>query len=286
MNIIKTRYANIQTSFTGGYFITPPSIVSPYAAGTVKPEVLQAGLNAVNLVRFIAGVPDDVVLDDGYTDLCQHGAVLLNINNVLSHYPTKPSDMPQDFYDKAYEATTHANISTNNLPTRGVELYMQDEDEDNYQIVGHRRWILNPAMKKTGFGVGLNRMGVMYSFDMSRSPAADYDYVAWPSPVAFPLAYVKYNTPWSITVNTQKYGSSFSGVAVTLKDIRRNIVYSSTAGNMYFNVNTDGAGVPNAIIFRPELSSSFNYQDGDEFEVTVTGLSKPLSYTVKFFSMP
>jgi hypothetical protein len=295
---IRTRYTSIQTNFPGGYFITAPSITSPYAAGKVKSEVLQAGLDAVNLVRFIAGVPDDVELDDEYIDLCQHGAVLLNANNVLTHYPAKPANMPQNFFNKGYEATTNANIATVQLPSRSVYLYMEDDDASNYTVVGHRRWILHPFMKKTGFGVGATEMGVMYSTDgwsWSSSSTVDYEYIAWPSPGAFPLTFINNNTPWSITVNAQKYGTpNYNNVVVTLKDLTRGTVWTfsentvnqpNTLRTMYFNVNTQGTGIANAIIFRPNLSSSFQYSDGDELEVTVTGLNMPLNYTVKLFSM-
>jgi hypothetical protein len=219
----------------------------------------------------------------------------MNANNVLAHYPEKPEDMPQDFFDKGYQATSRSNITTGQSPSKSVYDYMDDSGSNNYASVGHRRWILNPAMKKTGFGIGATRMGAMYSFDRSRSPAAGYSYIAWPSPDVFPLTFISNNTPWSITVNAQEYGTpDYSKVVVALKDINRGTVETfskdtpnqpNTARAMHFNVNTDGYGISNAIIFRRELSSSFQYSDGDEFEVTVTGLSKPLSYTVKLFSM-
>nr|AGS52970.1 hypothetical protein [uncultured bacterium contig00028] len=297
MNAIRTRYANIQTSFSGGYFITVPSNTLPYAAGKVKNEVLQAGLNATNLARFIAGIPDDVELDDGYTDLCQHGVVLMDANGDVTHSPAKPADMPQAFFDKGYQAASRSNLSSGELPSESVNSYMRDEEDYNYQVVGHRRWILNPKMKKTGFGVGSTgmRMGCMYAFDESRSPAVDYEYIAWPSPGVFPLTFINKNTPWSITVNTQKYGTpNYNNVVVKLKDINRGTTETfskntpnqpNTLRTMHFDVNTQGYGIANAIIFRRELSSSFQYSDGDEFEVTVTGLSRPLSYTVKLFSM-
>jgi hypothetical protein len=219
----------------------------------------------------------------------------LNVTNVLTHYPEKPANMPQNFFDKGYQATTHSNLSTERVPSTTVYRYMEDSSGDNHIIVGHRRWILNPQMKKTGFGVGATGMGAMYSTDKSRSSTVEYEYIAWPSPGVFPLTFIGNNTPWNITVNTQKYGTpDYNSVVVTLKNLNRGTIETfskntsnqpNTARTNYFNVNTNGYGISNAIIFRPELSSSFQYEDGDEFEVTVTGLSRPLSYTVKLFSM-
>jgi hypothetical protein len=293
ISTIKTMYSSIQTSFSGGYFITVPTI-NPYTTGEVKTEVLQAGIDAINTVRYIAGVPHDVELDAGYTDLCQHGVVLLTAINQLSHYPAKPDDMDQEFYDKASQATSNSNIATANLPSFTVlSLYMDDSDPNNIPRVGHRRWILNPPMKKSGFGVGATKYGVMYAFDKSRGNV-DYDYVTWPSKGVFPIELVNSNLAWSISVNAQKYGTpDISKVAVTLKHLNSGQVWtfsdttitSTARQKTYFTIETTYRGINNCIIFRPALDNSFKYKEGDLFEVTISGLDQELTYRVKMFSM-
>ena len=290
MSAIKTRYKAIQTNFSGGYFVTTPT-VSPYSIGEVKNEVLQAGVDAVNLVRYIAGLPDDVVLDAEYVDLCQHGAVLLTAIDKLDHTPSKPDDMDEEFFQKGYQATSRSNLSTVNVPSTTVFRYMDDNGANNLETVGHRRWILNPPMKKTGFGVGAARYGVMYAFDKSRSGTVDYDYITWPSPGVFPTEFIDYILPWSITVNAQKYGTPDANkITVTVKNLKNGEIWtfsnnSSATPDTYFGVNKGGYGINNCIIFRPALSSLFKYQEGDVYEVTVAGLDKELSYKVKMFSM-
>lgn len=295
INTIKTRYSSIPTNFTGGYFITVPTITPSYTIGEVKNEVLQAGIDAINLVRYIAGLPDDVVLDADYTNSCQHGAVLLTAVNQLTHTPQKPADMDQDFFDKGYKATSSSNISTLNVPSTTVFRYMDDNSSSsNIECVGHRRWIINPSMKKSGFGVGANKYGLMYAFDKSRG-VIDYDYITWPSQGVFPTQLISSNNiPWSITVNTQKYGTPDANkIEVTLKHVNSGKIWTlsnkepgSTASQKpYFNINNQGFGISNCIIFRPELDASFKYQDGDVFQVTISGLNKELSYTVKMFSL-
>jgi hypothetical protein len=289
---IKSMYSSIQTSFSGGYFITVPTI-NPYAIGEVKKEVLQAGVDAINVVRYIAGIPYDVELDAEYTTLNQHGAVLLTAVDELTHYPTKPANMDQAFFDKGYKATSSSNISTVNDPFTTVFRYMDDSAPTNVDRVGHRRWIVYPPMKKTGFGVGASRYGLMYAFDKTRG-AVDFDYIAWPSPGVFPLKLINNNLAWSISVNVQKYGSpDISKIEVTLKHLNSATVWTfsnstsiSTANqSTYFNVDKGGYGVSNCIIFRPALDNSFKYEEGDVFQVTISGLDKDLSYTVKMFSM-
>ena len=290
INTIKSKYASIQTNFSGGYFISLPS-TNPYTIGAVKNEVLQAGVDAVNLIRYIAGLPYDVELSAEYSDLCQHGAVLLTAIDKLDHTPSKPGDMSDEFFEKAYKATSSSNLSTVNVPSTTVFRYMDDNGANNLETVGHRRWILNPPMKKTGFGMGATRYGVMYAFDKSRSGTVDYDYITWPSPGVFPTEFVNYILPWSITVNAQKYGTpDVNKITVTVKNVNNGEIWtfsnnSSATPNTYFGVNKGGYGINNCIIFRPDLSSSFKYQEGDVFEVTVSGLDKNLSYKIKMFSM-
>jgi hypothetical protein len=297
INTIKTRYSSILTNFTGGYFITLPTTTPSYTIGEVKNEVLQAGIDAINLVRYIAGIPDDVELDAGYTELTQHGAVLLTAVNQLTHTPEKPDDMDQEFYDKGYTGTSRSNISTLNLPSGTVFRYMDDSDPSNIDRVGHRRWILNPLMKKSGFGVGANKYGLMYAFDKTRG-SVDYDYVAWPSPGVFPIEFINIkldnNLAWSISVNAQKYGTpDKSKIEVTLKHLNSGMVWtfsnitSSSTDELstFYNIENNNYGINNCIIFRPGLGNSFEYKEGDVFEVTVLGLDKDLSYTVKMFNM-
>lgn len=63
-----------------------PSSSFPYAAGKVKDEYLQEALDALNFIRYLAGLPDDICLDETYIDYTQHGAVLLAALGELTHY--------------------------------------------------------------------------------------------------------------------------------------------------------------------------------------------------------
>ncbi|MCL2011399.1 MAG: hypothetical protein FWG75_01215 [Cystobacterineae bacterium] len=293
INIIKARYSSIPTSFAGGYFITVPTTIPSYAIGEVKNEVLQAGIDAINLVRYIAGIPDDVELDAEYTELNQHGAVLLTAVDELTHYPEKPEDMDPEFYQKGYKAASSSNISTVNLPPTTIFRYMDDSASNNVERVGHRRWILNPPMKKSGFGIGANRYGLMYAFDRTRG-VVDYDHIAWPSPGVFPTALITNNLPWSVSINAQKYGiPDINKTEVRLKHLNsgalwtfsKNTPSSTDRLSTYYNINLGGYGINNCIIFRPQLDDSFKYEEGDIFQVIISGLDKELSYTVKMFDM-
>jgi hypothetical protein len=67
----------------------------------LKGVYLQDALDMLNFYRFLAGLPDDVDLKDEYTDLVQYGSVLNAAHGSIGHRQSKPSDMPDGFYQKA-----------------------------------------------------------------------------------------------------------------------------------------------------------------------------------------
>ena len=91
-----------------------PSYKPPYYAGTVRYDVLVSALNEVNYIRRLIGL-HDVSLSSEYTRRAQHGAVLLDIINTLTHTPGRPRDMNQEFYSLAYDAATHSNLASRQL---------------------------------------------------------------------------------------------------------------------------------------------------------------------------
>src|SRR5665647_1919279 len=79
---IRQRWSELRPAHTGAAYLTVPHTSAPYAAGTLQQGFLQDGLNSINYARYLAGLPDDVVLDADLTDLAQHGAVLGKIGQV------------------------------------------------------------------------------------------------------------------------------------------------------------------------------------------------------------
>ena len=61
-----------------GIYDSDPTF-SPYYAGKVRSEVLESALEELNYVRWLMGLPDDVALDDEYTEKAQHAAVFAYI---------------------------------------------------------------------------------------------------------------------------------------------------------------------------------------------------------------
>ena len=161
------------------YSVTP-SVKDPYKAGYLKDECLENALNLLNFIRYVAGLPADVTLNEVYTEKTQAGALLNRVNGKLDHFPTKPEGFPADLYETGKEGCGKSNIAAGygNLAKSLLNGWMYDGDASNISTMGHRRWVLNPAMTQTGFGA-VGSYSAMYAHDSKGSSITDY--IAWPA---------------------------------------------------------------------------------------------------------
>ncbi len=275
---------------------------SPYSPGSVKQEELNKALNELNYIRRLAGVPSNVRLNFKYNDLAQHGAVLLDAVNTLTHTPGRPRDMPENFYKKGYEATSHGNISYSQYSINGQKFgnidlcetlkgYLDDTGH-NMSTLGHRRWVLNPRLKETGFGVS-NRNGysVMYVIEEGNNGKwpINSEFISWPvKNNSHPLKYFGDDVAWSVVLNREVFAKCRDkNIKVKLTRERDNKIWNFSYANHdgYFNVNHDGYAYDECIIFRPD---NINYESGDSFRVEITGLTQKnnnngkINYRVRF----
>lgn len=261
-----------------------PSVKAPYAPGKLKAEALQAPLNRLNALRRIAGLKP-VALDDALNENAQYGAVLLAASQ-FSHSPPKPDDMDDDFYEKGKTATSSSNIASGYSLTRAIDGFMNDSDSGNISRLGHRRWQLNPAMGKIGFGYA-GKYTTEKVFDKSAA-AADYDFVAWPSSGNFPAELFGVNQAWSVSLNLNRYAVPVEAdLAVTLRrddgktwTFSGAETYTAAKTGKYFHVDTGGYGIRNCIIFRPDGVETYN----GTYTVTISGLKDKSGKAVSEFS--
>lgn len=265
---------------------TKPSTSSPYEVGELGDSELENSLNALNCMRYIAGLPE-VSLNSKYTELAQAAALLNAVNDELTHYPEQPSDMPDDIYELGCKGVSSSNLSGGSLVCSvaySILLYMEDSDPHNIDDLGHRRWCLNPGMKETGFGM-TGEYTAMYAFDESRTDATEKG-VCWPAqnmPVEYfsELEYSPYVPAWSISMG--KYVDKEAvEVTLTRKSDSKQWNFSSSSADGDFYVDNSRYGQTGCIIFRPK---SVSYSAGDVFDVKITGMETPVEYTVNFFSL-
>ena len=309
----------ISSAYASDIYNSEPTF-APYSTGSVKSSVLNEALEELNYIRWLIGVPNNVTLSEEYTRKAQHGAVLLDALNTLTHTPSKPGDMSDSFYSLGYDATSHGNIaysqiysstgqySGNMTLSKSTKLYMDDSDAHNISALGHRRWLMNPRLKQTGFGISTRRgFAVTYVIEsFSDNDTLTYDeyqqylewlkwpisdeFITWPtSKHEHPLSYFDANTAWSITLNREIFDTCRENV-VEVKLTRQNDGkiwhFSQYNSYGYFNINKESYAYDECIIFRPQNITSYNANE--TWTVEVTGLSRKdggtgtINYTVKF----
>lgn len=198
---LKSKKVNIDAETT---YSKKASDVKPYQAGTISESSQKSALNTMNAIRYIAGI-DAVGLDSSYTKMEQAAALVNSVNGTLSHFPSKPAGMDDRLYQLGASGASSGNLSYASwkcgLGYHLVKAWMNDGDDYNIDRVGHRRWILNPPMEKTGFGWVYGSHGTyaaMYAFDNWYEPT-DYYGVAWPArnmPVEFLAAVIHGASAW------------------------------------------------------------------------------------------
>lgn len=279
-----------------------PSVVSPYHAGTLHETVINDGLNMLKFLRNLAYLSDDIYVSDLANDLSQHGALLLATSE-FSHTPEQPSDMDTVIYDKGYDATSSGNLAAGiSTLDKAIQRLMDDEDVNNIEKIGHRRWQLLPSLKEVGMGfVTANTNYKFYAvikvFRNLETENRPYDMVNWPSKTAFPIEFFGPDIPWSTTLNPTIYNASkISEISVTVNEVGSGLVWvmdknDTDLNGEYFNVETTGYGIPFCIIYRPDPETLTQYNLNQIYEVTInnvyllTGSKVSLTFRTRFFNL-
>lgn len=271
-----------QSFSSGQLFKVSPSYSAPHRVGQLNDNVLIDGLNATNFARYLAGLPDDVTLDYSLAEQQQAGAVLMSELGTITHYPQKPAGMAEDFFQLGSKAASTSNLSAgrNSLYNTVFYGYMADNSHSNLETVGHRRWIINPQMKKTMFGLAYNPSSyytyysTMYAFNQERDfDEVSYQYISWPAAGLFPTEILTSADPWSITLNPSLYDiNRLSEAYVTISRKSDNKQWRLDDTNRdkdgdFFKIELSHYGINNAIIFRP--SDIGQYIADDIYHITL-----------------
>jgi uncharacterized protein YkwD len=300
---VKWQYELLKPLHQTGTYVTVPNSQSPFSHGQLTPGFLQDGLRMANFIRYLAGLPNSLELDGTLNQQAMHGAVLNAAWNKLDHTPAKPSSMTDAFYQIGYRSTTTSNLSSGiSKLDEQVRGFMDDLGLNNVQEVGHRRWILNPGLKKIGFGMAKSTQGNFYGtmqvFDQSSntSTQVEYDAIAWPAASHFPVEFFAKDAIWSVSLNPDLYDrSKISAIKVRVSkngNAKTWTLDSSdqkvTTNEEYFRVSTQSIGIPFAVLFRP---ANAEIKHGDVFQVKIEGLqhrslgTQTLNYQVHFFAL-
>jgi hypothetical protein len=213
-------------------------------------------LRKLKAYRYLAEVPyEDMTLDEDYDAMCLAGVKLCDKLGRVEHTPKNPG-LPEDEYKLAYQGTSRSNLAWGrNSLTAAVDGWMFDSDPGNIDRVGHRRWCLHPAMKKTGFA-RVGRCSAMYVVDRSREPLPDFDFICFPARGYMPVDFFSSRHAWSVTLNPKKYKTPARDLTPVVYEVDWESGQKGAQLKLdYRGVDKAGFGIPNCIIFRPEGAS-------------------------------
>lgn len=262
---------------------TPQTYVPYKDAGKLSDADLTEARNALNVMRFIAGVGiQDVVLCPYSTQYAQCAALANFKNGYLSHNPAFIQGIDGTTWAYAKFGAQNSNVSVgfNNAAHSVVMGYLYDTNDKNIALLGHRRWCLNPTMYLTGFGQ-VGNYSAMWATDKQITQANNSG-ICWPAR-NMPVEYFPADTAWSVSMCEDVPADNVK-VILTRKSDLRVWEFSNEHADGYFNVSNDKSiPLSGCIIFRPDGVEGYSH--GDVFNVTIEGLGKEVSYNVNFFDL-
>ena len=292
------KYNSTFNTFNYGTSIyeSEPSLTAPYYEGTLKENVTTSVLNQINYFRWLSGL-NEVTLNTDKMQRSQKGALINAVNDTLTHYPTQPSDMEDDFYDEAY-AGVNANWDYNYTDTYSGNVTWGSSvnsfipalvDDSGVSSVGHRYSILDPYAFMTSFGFidSTSYRGRYGSVSMYYDNTNENTDGFYPYPFAgyFPIETI------SLSSSTQYWSIYLVDYDVT-DDTKITINYN---GNTYEIDNSSYTYTSNKIIYempadlRSAIVKNSRYIDGTKIDFIISDLLDGyervnLEYTTNFIS--
>lgn len=240
--------------------------------GTPGQPFRDAGVNLVNFMRALAGLPEVVVQDD-FNIKAQDAALIMAANRQISHFP--------DSTWKCYTAdgatgAAGAELSAGFNDASVIDGFMDDSGNSN-AAVSHRRQILNPAQRWIGVGAVNTYIALYMGYAANLGPRPDTpNGVSWP-PAGF--------MPWQVMPNISNRWSfsflnaDFSNAVVTMSKNNESISVNviSRDGSNYYGEN--------GIIWVPQDVLTGVAAADTKFTVTisnviVSGSSRTFTYSV------
>lgn len=170
----------------------------------------------VNFFRAMAGVPANIQFNATFSAKDQIGALMLSVNNALSHTPPPTW---KDYSATGAEATGSSNIALGNAGPDAITAYIADNGTGN-EPVGHRRWIFYPQTLQMGTGdvpgdgtpnaPTANALWILDGLFGTARPPTRTTEVTYP-----PAGYVPYQLVWP-RWSFSYPGADFSAATVTM----------------------------------------------------------------------
>ncbi len=221
----------------------------PAPAADAKAPLRHAALSRLRAYRHLCGVPEaELELVDAWNDLCDSAAEVCRQNGKIDHHPPRPPGFDEARYRQGTEGASHSNLAVGGSLADSVDNYMDDSDPSNIERVGHRRWCLNPVLKKTGFGTD-EQYHAMWSMDSSGSMPKGLDGVYYPPRGHVPVDMIGAQHAFSIA--TQRGGAHDpADLRATIRPLDDDWLPGEALADDVMHVAGGGFGTGACIVFR------------------------------------
>ena len=255
-------------------------------SGTISDAAAQSMLELAQFMRWLAYVEEPLEISADFSQLAQDGALLLAAADTPAHALPQPEGFSDELYVSASAGIQGSNIASINwmdtdVLVAALEYFQRDEGAHNRFTLGHRRWLLSPALQHTGFGLANAESGMtyvtMYVHDFTAENVHVWDHIAWPSAGAFPAEYLYDQTPWSVILSDRVYSDEHPNLKITVSCEQTGETFvmdrmaQEDTSDAYW-INTDGYGLGYALIFRPATAAEF--EQNQVWHVVIEGLNK------------
>lgn len=287
LNLVESTYENSVSVFNQNgtdYYVTKPVYNKvPLVAGEIKENKLKGAVDYLNAIRVGAGL-SKVTYDKTLSNYAQHKATLTSyinnkgISNPNPHFPKKPDEVSQEFYEIAQKNMTSENLYYGDMISSIT--HALNDGNGSPITAGHRYNLLNP--NHVNFGLGTTGSQSCHRF--SGYSSSGVSMVAWPSAGITPIE------AFSGGYWTCKFYSKYSTTSST------NVYVKRLNDNKEWKFETQTQSGINRFVINSDMvsfyNSDLNEEDGRVYEITVknvknynTGKTEDVKYRSVFKSV-
>ena len=231
-----------------------------------NPVSRQEALDRINLMRWLAWMPSDVVTDDSRDLAAQQCAVMMDAQGALDHYPGASWSCRTDRGSEAAAQSVLASAPA----AAAIDLFLIDAG--NADTLGHRRWLLSNELAVAGIG-STEAYSCVWVTDGGGSVARDW--IAWPPPGPFPAEAL---TPSPYTaVGLNETGWTVQSDTLDLTGAKVEVWEDGTYMPVFEWTLAPLFGSVSAVAFRPE---GWTPRAGSRISVLVTAGAEQIWYEV------
>lgn len=270
-----------------------PKVRSPFAPGSLSESFVLRGLNAINAMRYIAGIEQNVQTDATQAGDAQAAALLCAATKQVQ--PTAkmlPTGYDKGLQQRGLRLLADALVGESAEQTDRAVVFdlVRDARKAEMSDVTRRRTLLSTSLQSVAIGQ-VGKYTVLKPMLQPVAPTNAPKIVAWPAQ-QMPLDYFDVNTPLSLSFSDDY---DIKGNVVVLM-VRQHDGRVWKFGRLlpksdgYYNTSTATAGgTSRCIVWRP--SGIDQYRPNDRFVIRVSGVKyqgfelPPIEYTVSFFSL-